>query len=929
MSLSYDNRNRVIQITDALGGTTRFAYDGVNNVTAVTDPNGNTTSFGYVQKGVFLPFNIAAVSDPLGNAFRFTYDAQNNVTSATTPNGLTYSFSYDARGNLVSSLDPLGAGTLLEYDALGEVIGVTDARGNRTSYTYDGQGNLINISDAVGGQATMSYDGIGRLLALSDPNNSVWGARYDANSQLTEAVDPLGNPVRLGYNEIGQTTTITDAAGNTTQYTYDEVGNLVAVMDPLGGKTTYQYDADNNLTAITDANGHSSKMVYDALNRISSSFDPIGNEFDYLYDLAGNIILIEDGRSIVNQFTYDSDNRLVQISFGDGTTVQNTYDPNGNRVVMADSTGVTQYQYDELDRVIGIASPDAFIGFDYDNVGNRVALQYSDGKLVTYAYDEVNRLTRITDRNKRETVYSYDAADHVTNVQYPNGVSRSFQYDAAGRLTKVINASRTATLSSYEYLLDALGNRTRKIINGQSVISYGYDALSRLVSVSVPATSYSYDAVGNMVNYVIQGQSVPMTYDKANQLRTAGGSSFTYDRNGNLIKKNQSSGVTDYAFDAANRLIRVSRGGQIKTYEYDGNGNKVRELQSGLYTTFVNDFSPLNPIILSESGSIFGTIHYVFGLDRISANSTGFQYFYDTDGLGSVVDLTTGSGGLAAAYNYDAWGQSQRGSTSRVANRFGFTGEELDNFTGLYYLRSRWYDPSIKRFISRDFWPGSLRSPQSLNRYAYVINNPQKLTDPNGDCPWCVALGAATSVVSGAVIRGVVSGNFSDIFDLRAIAIDAVAGAVGAGVITRATVAYQLVRAGTGINKARYLGALGEAAIGANDAKTAILVGGRTLFPDILGNFIQEAKNVATIGARDAKQILDYVRFSGQRAVEVFTRPGTSVSRIQSLLDNGSVVQKMLPGINSQGVFESTGFAITAGAAAGVGANKPSAQGGK
>src|SRR6266853_5956767 len=62
------------------------------------------------------------------------------------------------------------------------------------------------------------------------------------------------------------------------------------------------------------------------------------------------------------------------------------------------------------------------------------------------------------------------------------------------------------------------------------------------------------------------------------------------------------------------------------------------------------------PFVLSENGPN-GPITYVYGLDRVSGAGPDFAYFYHTDGLGTVVNLTTNSGTAAKGYSYDAWGQ--------------------------------------------------------------------------------------------------------------------------------------------------------------------------------------------------------------------------------------------------------------------------------
>ncbi|WP_459178243.1 RHS repeat-associated core domain-containing protein [Cohnella faecalis] len=72
-----------------------------------------------------------------------------------------------------------------------------------------------------------------------------------------------------------------------------------------------------------------------------------------------------------------------------------------------------------------------------------------------------------------------------------------------------------------------------------------------------------------------------------------------------------------------------------------------------------------------------------------------------------------------------------------MSNPFTYTGEVYDNETGYIYLRARYYDPSIGRFISKDTYEGQLDNPLSLNNYTYVHNNPLINIDPTGH--YCVS----------------------------------------------------------------------------------------------------------------------------------------------------------------------------------------------
>ena len=73
--------------------------------------------------------------------------------------------------------------------------------------------------------------------------------------------------------------------------------------------------------------------------------------------------------------------------------------------------------------------------------------------------------------------------------------------------------------------------------------------------------------------------------------------------------------------------------------------------------------------------------------------------------------------------------RSRSGSSS---NPYQYSGERMDLETGLQYLRARYYNPKIGRFISRDDYEGEVTSPATLNRYLYGKGNAVKWVDPSG-----------------------------------------------------------------------------------------------------------------------------------------------------------------------------------------------------
>jgi RHS repeat-associated protein len=160
-----------------------------------------------------------------------------------------------------------------------------------------------------------------------------------------------------------------------------------------------------------------------------------------------------------------------------------------------------------------------------------------------------------------------------------------------------------------------------------------------------------------------------------------------------------------------------------ETYAYDAAGARVTRTTNGATVVTVAD--------LWERTVGGATTHfYRFGADIIGVRRSdqGTQYLF-SDHLGSVSAATNASGALVGMQHYDPWGRVRTGGIGLTARNF--TGQRLDA-TGLLYYHARYYDPTLGRFIAPDSLVPEPGAPQSLNRYAYVYNNPLKYTDPTG-----------------------------------------------------------------------------------------------------------------------------------------------------------------------------------------------------
>lgn len=131
---------------------------------------------------------------------------------------------------------------------------------------------------------------------------------------------------------------------------------------------------------------------------------------------------------------------------------------------------------------------------------------------------------------------------------------------------------------------------------------------------------------------------------------------------------------------------------------------------------------------------IVGIILSLF-LPILRVEAGNISYYVNNGVNGSINAIVDQTGAIKNVYSYDSFGYVIS-STGVVSNTYKYTGEQNESETGLIYLRNRYYDPSIARFVTKDLLKGIDKFPQSKNPYVYVCNNPLSFTDPFGLGEW-------------------------------------------------------------------------------------------------------------------------------------------------------------------------------------------------
>jgi RHS repeat-associated protein len=503
------------------------------------------------------------------------------------------------------------------------------------------------------------------------------------------------------------------------------------------------------LLARTDANGHTTSYAYDADGRKISMTNPLGSKWIYSHDGVGNLTktVTADGGSISR--SYDAANRLLEKSYSDGTpAVSNSYDPVGNRISMTDATGNTTYAYDAGDRLVSATNPSGGFIYLYDSGGNLLSRTYPNGLKTSYLYDALGELTTATSAGQT-TRYSYDADGNLASTLHPNGILDTRSYDAADHLTQIQGTRSNGRLFySRSYALDAVGNPLSLTGRRQAratrwTESYSYDSKDRLTKACMSAScssffEYSYDPVGNRLSQRTEQGTTRYSYDAADQLLSARGPQrlnehYTYDLNGNQTRK----GSSRYSYDLENELTSLTEGRSQFAYTYSGDGlvsskNSGRERTS--YSWDTN--APLAQLALETDARRGALIRsYTYGVAPLGYSTRGASFTYHADSLGSTVELSDDRSASAGSYRYSPYGEdlpSGAASNSEAdSNPIRFSGQYLDQDSGLYYMRAREYDPASGRFLEVDPKEAEAGEPD-LSSYLYAEDDPTLLADPSG-----------------------------------------------------------------------------------------------------------------------------------------------------------------------------------------------------
>lgn len=666
-----------------------------------------TTRYAYDPATV----QVDTITDPLGHVTVMQYDSVFGTLSRTTaPDSQTVSTSFDRYGRDSTSSRTGYSTTATLYDLLNRPVSASDGfNPTPTTFTYDPLGRFSVVTDPMAQSYRTEYDTLGRMTR-----------RYDATGS--------GKFNSYRYDIAGRTTSTTNRGNKRVDVSYDSLGRMLTRTDVTSGaEDRFSYSTDGLTSGSTNANAGDTTVV----NVLA------GTSLTTTWE---NGVQYVNGQTMSPSFNIPDTSTVTALTFGGTPSIRVT-------------------QRDPLLGALGgvsLGGRTTTFGYDY-HLNARTLTTYlpttrfADGSARADSYAPLTGLPT-------ETAFSVPRVDSVLH--------RAYGYDVAGRLASEQVAIIPSPGSSGSPGSDGARERQRQ---------FSYDSLGRLTSVTVrrgtcmpwpsnniapdslsasrgwrytcgtvqpdSGATYSYDAVGNRTDHAA-------ILTAGNRLVKFNGDTITYDDDGNITRRYNpvtgadhryvwnalgqldtaivigtspsSTVVEHYSYDASGRLVHIHHGDMIGgTLVFSDpsqnwlvyQGSQISELIGS--STYYTDLA-------YDDGTDRPALEYIHGPPSDEWHAQVVDVMGNV--AGSVVKDT-----LGVPYTWDVWGRNTSAAWDGT-EALGWKGLLPQNATGLIYMRSRWYDPALGRFLSEDL----IGLGGGLNQYAFAGDDPVNASDPSG-----------------------------------------------------------------------------------------------------------------------------------------------------------------------------------------------------
>ena len=478
--------------------------------------------------------------------------------------------------------------------------------------------------------------------------------------------------------------------------------------------------------------------------------------YEYDYNAKGQVARVRD--NLLNRTTqseYDLANRPVRVKTSEDAkhvyTGQVAYDNvYGNLSEFTEKVGENRQEFGTK--------------FGYDDENRPTSLTYSIGATT------IGQSTTTIDKLNRTTFSAVKLGSKTFTSEYHFAAGGY----GTGSVTNLVS-SITQPGCNCGYGYDDNGNIASATLNGKWT-GYTYDALGQLIQVNDHSDTrsgengttwkYAYDLGGNILKkerFAYADTTTPLEtityeYGDANwrdKLTAVNGNAIAYDAIGNPL----SDGTWTYTWQNGRQLQKMQKAGVTAEFVYNADGLRVQKTVNGVATKYTLHGKN---VVHMTSGT--DELHFFYDAQNRPAvvvyNGTAYAYVKSLQG--DIVAILDESGNTAVSYGYDAWGAplwctGELAETLGKVQPFRYRGYVFDEETGLYYLRSRYYNPRWGRFANADAEIAVEAKLWDAKLFLYCANNPVRYTDDGGNSFWDVLADCGKALLVAAVVVAVVA----------------------------------------------------------------------------------------------------------------------------------------------------------------------------
>lgn len=768
----YDNavKDRILKGISPTGISNEYDYDEYGNVIKTTINNVNSSST--IVDGSNYRIRLKGTKKYL------SYDFTSNIAVAKENNCNHMTFTLIKEGDLFrikyGNLNlTLNDSTLiikrdlsdsslffLEKNDNGSYLIIPK---NNTNLSLTFQNNSLTFT-------SKEIDSVSQQFYFENNNSDkkiIRKAEYDETGKyILKEFDELGKVTVYDIDSAtGLNKSKTFANGNKIVYTYDSEEKLVK-QKLLKREKNYEYNNNNLLSKIVSGN-KSISFLYDEFYRPQSVKINNNEIINNVYNIDNlHKKIFGNGHEII--YTHDSFNRVKNVVKNNKT--YSYYYNNLSSLSKVEALGeLYEYNYDYAERLKEFTFNEILkLNYLYDSNGNIIEknIKFDDKDYnIRFSFNKDDNATKVTIDNTLGFYNNYDELGRLISTHIDNKVPCEYTYYSNGDNTSLVLKSIKINNDFYSYKYDELYNIIEILLNDNIIKSYKYDEINELIQEfdyeKNKKFKYEYDLYGNItsvktfnLNDEFIGEEKYEYNNEAwnDQLTKYNDQFISYDGVGNILNIGSKNftwidGTKLKSFSDSQKNINIS-------YEYDNNGALLKKTKGNIITEYYYE----DGLLIFEKNNN-NVIYYIYDNND---NLIGFKqnnnvFFYKKNHLEDIIGIYDSNYNQVVWYEYDSWGNTiikdANGNYISDVNNIGYINSfryrsyYYDNDIEMYFLHTRYYYPTIRRFINIDCQISNDFIGDNL--YVYCGNNPINRKDDNGKA-WLAA------AIIGAVVGGAI-----------------------------------------------------------------------------------------------------------------------------------------------------------------------------